>query len=321
MLLRSNEALSDPRCLLELYTAITADIPIVLLACSRHKGRYDAAAAVEHLLHLDSSLSPAAVGVLESHNVPVLHAAYVLAASIPNCISVPFNSVGNEAATRAAVTALVGAMQRSQPVKVIAAADFDPSMLCAGREERDKEAVKRGAACESQRDRMSHTIERYPKLEAALARKKAQLEMESPQLVQDLLRKNESHVQEIELQGRAIERLTQAVNVLEASSEEALRAEIKALQVENKALKAENKFGRHEVAELKAALLAGTGIECEDDIGILGGMFICKSKSSSCIFLFSTCSNSTYRANAHTQSIPTRSAASLARGNLAPSIL
>ena len=35
---------------------------------------------------------------------------------------------------------------------------------------------------------------------------------------------------------------------------------------------------RHEIAKLKAALLAGTSImECDDDdVGILGGMFICK---------------------------------------------
>ena len=38
---------------------------------------------------------------------------------------------------------------------------------------------------------------------------------------------------------------------------------------------------RHEIAKLKAALLAGTSImECDDDdVGILGGMFICTSSS------------------------------------------
>ena len=56
------------------------------------------------------------------------------------------------------------------------------------------------------------------------------------------------------------------------------KAGIKALEVENSALRAEKKLDRHEVFELKAALLAGT-IECEDNIGILGGMFICTSQT------------------------------------------
>ena len=193
VLLQSKEALSDPRCLLELYTAATAGIPIVLLACSsQNQDRYDAAVAEEHLLHLSSSLSPADAMVLEYHNVPVQHAAHVLAASIPNCTSVPFNSVGSESATRAAVTALAGAMQRAQPVVgVVAAADFDPSMLRARQDELDEEAVKRGATCALQSDRMLRMIDGYAKLEAALARKEAQLSAEVPQLVQDLLRENE----------------------------------------------------------------------------------------------------------------------------------
>ena len=38
---------------------------------------------------------------------------------------------------------------------------------------------------------------------------------------------------------------------------------------------------RYEIAKLKAALLAGTSMECDDDdIGILGGMFICTSSLS-----------------------------------------
>ena len=55
----------------------------------------------------------------------------------------------------------------------------------------------------------------------------------------------------------------------------ALRAEIKALRAEKNL---EIKALRHEIAELKAALLAGTSMEYEDDVvGILGGMFICTS--------------------------------------------
>ena len=51
VLIQSKEALLDPRCLLELYTAATTGIPIVTLACSGDQS-YDAAAAEDHLLHL-----------------------------------------------------------------------------------------------------------------------------------------------------------------------------------------------------------------------------------------------------------------------------
>ena len=64
----------------------------------------------------------------------------------------------------------------------------------------------------------------------------------------------------------------------QTKTEDVLRAEIKALRAEQKlelkALRAEN---RHENAALKAALLSGTSMENEDDVGILGGMFICTS--------------------------------------------
>ena len=47
--------------------------------------------------------------------------------------------------------------------------------------------------------------------------------------------------------------------------------------LEIKAHRAETKLYRHEIAELKAAMLAGTSMEYDDDVGILGGMFICTS--------------------------------------------
>jgi hypothetical protein len=53
--------------------------------------------------------------------------------------------------------------------------------------------------------------------------------------------------------------------------------QVHALQARVKALEAEKNLYRHEVAELKAGLLAGTSssMEHDDDFGILGGMFIC----------------------------------------------
>ena len=58
----------------------------------------------------------------------------------------------------------------------------------------------------------------------------------------------------------------------------AFSARLKESRLEVAKLKAGQKESRLEVAELKAVLLAGTSLECDDDdVGILGGMFICTS--------------------------------------------
>ena len=57
---------------------------------------------------------------------------------------------------------------------------------------------------------------------------------------------------------------------------EAIVRALRPAEFEIKAFSARLKESRLEVAKLKAALLAGTSLECdEDDVGILGGMFIC----------------------------------------------
>ena len=134
MLLQSEEVLFRPWCLLELYAAATAGIPIVSLACSG-KG-YDFAAAEDHLLHLDTSLptsNPSAFGVLEANDAPVLRVAHVLWACIPNIISVPLNSSGSENAIRAAVADLVKAMHRARAIP----APSDAEAWLGDREARD----------------------------------------------------------------------------------------------------------------------------------------------------------------------------------------
>ena len=106
-----------------------------------------------------------------------------------------------------------------------------------------------------------------------------------------------------------------------AVSLQASQAANVALRAEINALRAEKKVDRHEVTELKAALLAGladsTSTE-HDNIGILGGMFICTFRGH----VISTLRNVFLTTLPHhnAQSIPTRSAASSARVPLAPSI-
>ena len=179
VLLQSEEVLFRPWCLLELYAAATAGIPIVSLACSG-KG-YDFAAAEDHLLHLDTSLhvaNPSAVGVLKANDAPVLRVAHVLWACLPNIISVPLNSSGSENAIRAAVADLVKAMQRARAIP----APSDAEAWLEDRERRDEaafmEVIERGTVRGStirgtQRGRMLQKIERAEEMAEELREARA----------------------------------------------------------------------------------------------------------------------------------------------------
>ena len=172
VLLQSDDVLAHPRCLLELYAAATAGIPIVSLVCSG-KG-YDFAAAEDYVLHLDTSLVASNVGVLEAHGAPVLRVAHVLWTCIPNSISVPFNSSGSENAIRAAVADLVRAMQRAKATPV---PSTDEEAWLEEREARDRAAlldvVQRGAILGTQRGRMLQRIRCANKLASEVAGLKA----------------------------------------------------------------------------------------------------------------------------------------------------
>ena len=174
MLLQSEEVLFRPWCLLELYTAAAAGIPIVSLACSG-KG-YDFAAAEDFLFHLDTSLpaaNPTATGVLEANDAPVLRVAHVLWACIPNIISVPLNASGSENAIRAAVADLVKAMQRAKAIPV----PSDEEAWLKDREARDGVAmvkmVEQSTLRGTQRGRMLQKVERAEELAAEVSELKA----------------------------------------------------------------------------------------------------------------------------------------------------
>ena len=174
MLLQSEEVLFRPWCLIELYTAAAAGIPIVSLACSG-KG-YDFAAAEDFLFHLDTSLPVAnisAVAVLEANDAPVLRVAHVLWACIPNIISVPLNSSGSENAIRAAVADLVKAMQRAKAIPV----PSDEEAWLKDREARDGAAmvkvVEQSTLRGTQRGRMLQKVERTEELAAEVSELKA----------------------------------------------------------------------------------------------------------------------------------------------------
>ena len=183
VLLQSEEVLFRPWCLLELYVAATAGIPIVSLACSG-KG-YDFAAAEDYLLHLDTSLPAAnvsAAAVLEANDAPVLRVAHVLWACIPNIISVPLNSSGSENAIRAAVADLVKAMQRAKAIPV----PSDEETWLESREARDGEALAELIVSSTirgtQRGRMLQKVERADEMAEEIAELKRSLAAQEAEL-------------------------------------------------------------------------------------------------------------------------------------------
>ena len=194
VLLQSKEVLFCPRCLLELYAATTAGIPIVSLVCSG-KG-YDSTAAEDHLLHLDTSLpaaNPSAVGVLDEHEAPVLRVAHVLWACLPSAISVPLNSSGSENAIRAAVADLVKAMQRAKA----GLAPLDGEAWRESREAWDRAVVAEVVASsrmrETQREWMLQRIERVGALERDVAEGKAARKQEVAELSAKLAAREAEH--------------------------------------------------------------------------------------------------------------------------------
>ena len=234
VLLQSEEVFSHPWCLLELYAAATAGIPIVFLVCSG-KG-YDFAAAEDHLLHLDTSLpaaNHAAVTVLEAHDAPVLRVAHVLWECLPYTISVPLNSSGSENAIRAAVADLVKAMQRATEIPV----PSDEEAWLEDREARDRaalaEVIASSAIRGTQRGRMLQKVERadeeIAELKAELKYEQGKREAERERCEaervkhkEELAAKNEAHkAHKAELVG--------AVSKLEAKNEK-LEAKVEKLE-------------------------------------------------------------------------------------------
>jgi len=205
VLFQSEDVLTRPWCLLELYAAVTAGIPVVSLVCSGKN--YARAAAENNLLHLDTSLAvmnPSAVGVLEANNAPLATVAHTLWTCLSKTISVPLNSAGSEHAFRAAVAQLVGVMQRAQPTHV----PPDTHAWLEERKLRDGEAlvevIEQGSTNGAQRARMLQKIartevmaEELREARAALAAKDAALAVSNAKL-NDALEQKDALVERLE---------------------------------------------------------------------------------------------------------------------------
>jgi hypothetical protein len=115
-LVQSAEVLQRPWCLLEMVAAIDAGIPIVAIAVTG-KG-YDFAAASHLLLHLDTVLAtvnPGACDLLRQNGVEPLDAAFKLSTTLPQIISMPFNSSATSNAISASLSDIVAAMNTAKP--------------------------------------------------------------------------------------------------------------------------------------------------------------------------------------------------------------
>ena len=116
-IVQSVEILSRPWCVLEIVAAVDAGVPIVAIAISG-KG-YDFAKATNLLLHLDTVLdavNPGACDLLRQNGVEPLDAAYKLSTTVPQIISLPFNSSASSAMIQASLMDIVTAMNTVTPM-------------------------------------------------------------------------------------------------------------------------------------------------------------------------------------------------------------
>ena len=120
VILQSENVLERPYCLLEIYAAIEAGVPIVALNVIG-KG-YDFARAVTLLTHLDhpstmEASNPGASKLVEREAGTDLQAvAHALAQTVPNVISVNFDSFGTRNAIHAALLDLLSAMKAAKAI-------------------------------------------------------------------------------------------------------------------------------------------------------------------------------------------------------------
>jgi hypothetical protein len=93
VLLQSKSVLTRPWVILELYTAITNDVPIVPVKV-KNSFPYDFATALGFLRNFDNEIeavNPGAASLLLSYGVDPIDVAYRLSECLPNLISTEFN--------------------------------------------------------------------------------------------------------------------------------------------------------------------------------------------------------------------------------------
>ena len=107
-----------PWVILEVYTAITHDVPIVALNVN-NANPYDYGSAMDFLLHFDKEIeiaNPGAAELLMKAGVDPVDVAWRLSDSLPNIISTDFNPNSSSRAIVASLEDLVDSMRRAAPM-------------------------------------------------------------------------------------------------------------------------------------------------------------------------------------------------------------
>jgi hypothetical protein len=120
VLLQTKSVLERPWVILELYTAITSDVPICGLNI-QNAFPYDYGVALDFLTYFDKEIeiaNPGAAALLLEHGVDPVDVAYRLSTVLPSIISTDFNPNGSANAINAAMMDLQAAMARAAPFPV-----------------------------------------------------------------------------------------------------------------------------------------------------------------------------------------------------------
>ena len=118
MLLQTKGVLTRPWVILELYTAITNQVPVVALNI-KNAFAYDYGEAAELLMHLDEELeraNPGAADLLREQGVDPVDAAFRLTDALPNIISTTFDPNGSTRQIEAALQDLADQIHNAQPI-------------------------------------------------------------------------------------------------------------------------------------------------------------------------------------------------------------
>ena len=119
VLLQSKGVLTRPWVIIELYTAIKNEIPIVALNV-KNANPYDYASAAKFLLNFDEDIelvNPGAAQLLLDLGVDPVECAYLLSESLPNVISTDLNPNGSERQIQASLEDLVDNMRKAKAMK------------------------------------------------------------------------------------------------------------------------------------------------------------------------------------------------------------
>ena len=118
VLLQTKSVLTRPWVIIELFTAITHDIPIVALNIA-NSYPYNYAEAENFLMHFDEEIdiaNPGAAQLLIDMGIDPVDVAYRLSDCLPNIISTNFNPNASEKILQASLEDLVDAMRKASPI-------------------------------------------------------------------------------------------------------------------------------------------------------------------------------------------------------------